>query len=128
MGKRSGPRRGSLGFSPRKRAKRIFPSVRTAKGDKGVLTFAGYKAGMTTVFATDNYQNSPSYGLQIAIPSTIIECPSLHVFGARIYAGTPLLCAAQVFSEKLDKDLARGIDLPKQYYHPQIFTDFLKHI
>ncbi|MBI4214728.1 50S ribosomal protein L3 [archaeon] len=121
MGAKSRPRSGSLAFHPRKRARRIFTSVRAVPDGKGALAFWGYKAGMTTIVALDNYQNSPSYGLQVALPATVIECPPLSIFGARAYGGSPLRCVAQVFAEKLEKELSRVFSVPKKY-------DFAKHV
>ncbi|MBI1973741.1 50S ribosomal protein L3 [Candidatus Micrarchaeota archaeon] len=123
MSAKSKPRSGSLGFSPRKRARRIFPSVRTVREGVGVLAFAGYKAGMTTVMATDNHQHSPSYGLQVAMPATVIECPPLQVFGARAYNADHRACG-DLLAEKLDKDLARTISLPKKYDFAKAMQSF----
>jgi len=116
MGKRAGPRRGSKAFYPKKRAKRIFPSVRHFKGE-GLPAFAGYKAGMTHVIALDNYEKSPSYGQSISVPCTIIEVPNLFCFGITAYKKTPygLTAVSTVYHDKLDKDLARSIIVPKKH-------------
>ncbi|MEM0473483.1 MAG: 50S ribosomal protein L3 [Candidatus Aenigmatarchaeota archaeon] len=84
------PRRGSLAFYPRKRAKRIYPKIRgKAKSDKvKPLEFCGYKAGMTTVAMTDTRKTTPTKGEEITTPATIIECPPLKIIGARLYANT----------------------------------------
>ena len=58
------PRKGTLQFWPRKRAKRTFARVRTfpqAKESK-LLGFAGYKVGMTHVMITDNKPTSQTKG------------------------------------------------------------------
>jgi len=116
MGKRAGPRRGSKAFYPKKRAKRIFATVKHFKGE-GILGFAGYKAGMTHVIAQDNYDKSPSYGMSIFIPCTIIETPELSCFGAVAYKRTPygLFAISAVYAEKLDKDLSRTTFIPKKH-------------
>ncbi|MHC1579483.1 MAG: 50S ribosomal protein L3, partial [Candidatus Alkanophagales archaeon] len=51
MTKTSRPRRGSLAFSPRKRAKSETCNIRRVQLAEGKLLqgFAGYKAGMTHV-------------------------------------------------------------------------------
>lgn len=87
MGKKfSAPRKGSLQYWPRKRAKRQHARVRTwSKADKGLLGFAGYKAGMTHVIATDNDKNSLTQGQDIQVPVTIIECPPIKIAGIRFY-------------------------------------------
>lgn len=79
MPKKSRPRRGSLAFSPRKRAKREIPHIRSYFGadERKILGFAGYKAGMTQIVMDG-----------IVIPATIIETPRMKVEGIRIYAPT----------------------------------------
>ena len=115
MSHRSGPRHGSKAFYPKKRAKKIFATVKHFKGE-GLLGFAGYKAGMTHVIALDNYEKSPSYGMSVHIPCTIIETPDLFCFGIIAYRKTPygLSSVSAIYADKLDKDLARSIILPKK--------------
>jgi len=85
------PRRGSLAFSPRKRAKseitriRSYPQVSEVR----LLGFAGYKAGMTHVIMIDDDPTSSTSGMEIAVPVTVIETPPLHVAGIRYYTKTP---------------------------------------
>jgi large subunit ribosomal protein L3 len=90
MSKISKPRRGSLGFLPEKRAVKPYPSVSTWPESKEakLLGFAGYKAGMTRVFAIDQQKTSPSFSQEIAIPVTIVECPPLTVKEVRAYETT----------------------------------------
>jgi large subunit ribosomal protein L3 len=116
MGHRSGPRRGSLAFYPKKRAKKIFATAKHFRGE-GLLGFAGYKAGMTHVLAMDNYEKSPSYGMLVHIPCTIIETPDLFCFGAVAYKKTPygLSSVSTVYADKLDKELARILLIPKKH-------------
>ena len=57
MAKRNHPRRGSMAFSPRKRANRPFGHVKswptTDASEVRVQGFAGWKAGMTHILARD---------------------------------------------------------------------------
>ncbi|MHC1566704.1 MAG: 50S ribosomal protein L3 [Candidatus Syntropharchaeia archaeon] len=86
MAKRHRPRRGSLAFSPRKRAKREIPRTRSkSEAEKKLLGFAGYKAGMTHVIMIDNVPNSPTEGLEIFCAATVIETPPMRVIGVRAY-------------------------------------------
>src|SRR3989304_8051120 len=95
----SRPRRGSLGFYPRKRAKRIYPSISTYPSEEKpkVLAFAGYKAGMTNVIAVDNKKGSPTFGQQIVVPVTILDCPPIKIVGLRAYTKT--VKGLKVFTE-----------------------------
>ena len=61
MAKHHKPVAGSRAYWPKKRAKRIYPSIRTraVKSEEPVpLSFAGYKVGMTQVKAIDNTKDS----------------------------------------------------------------------
>jgi large subunit ribosomal protein L3 len=111
------PRRGSMAFSPRKRAKRIIPRIRAwPEGSEAkVLGFAGYKAGMTHVVMIDDRRNSPTYGEEIVVPVTVIESPPLRVAGVRAYRKTPygFEIAYEVWAEEFDDNLSRRINLPK---------------
>jgi len=117
--KYSRPRRGSLAFSPRKRASRIIPRIRSwpdYEGEPKLLGFAGYKAGMTHVIMIDDRRNSPTYGEEIMVPVTVIETPPLKVMGIRVYKKTPygLEIAGEVWTNELDEFLGRRINLPKK--------------
>lgn len=118
MPKAKRPRFGSMQFWPRKRAKRAFPRVKAwaPSKDVNVLGFAGYKAGMTHIIITDNRQNSLTKGQEIFCPVTVIECPSLKVAGIKFYKSTPYGAknVTLILAEKLDKELARRIKLPKK--------------
>ena len=91
MTKRHRPRRGSLAYSPRKRAKSEVPRIRSwPEQDKPrILGFAGYKAGMTHVILVDDSPNSPTEGLEISVPATVIETPPMKVAAIRTYRKTP---------------------------------------
>lgn len=107
------PRRGSLQYWPRKRAKRIYPRINwegikknMGKDDlASILGFASYKVGMTHV----QYQKG---NRSIVKPATILEAPPLFVFGIRFYGANSLNelnPISEICSEKLPKDLERKI-------------------
>ena len=81
------PRRGSLQYWPRKRAKRIYPreSHYPEIKDAIPLGFAGWKAGMTHVQYIDTNSHSPRYGKTVSSAVTILDAPSLFVCGIRFY-------------------------------------------
>jgi len=116
--KRKRPRRGSLQFWPRKRAKRIFPVIKNwaRKNDAKLLGFAGYKAGMTSVIFVDNRPKSPTKGEEIRKPVTILEIPPMKVVGIRLYSKDAygMKAMAEVWAERFDKELARTLTLPKK--------------
>ena len=81
------PRRGSKAFYPKKRARRIYPRIKTYPEIKEAkpLSFAGYKAGMSHAMMIDTNPHSMTKGQQISRSVTILECPAISVFGFRLY-------------------------------------------
>ncbi|AGK60164.1 LSU ribosomal protein L3P [Archaeoglobus sulfaticallidus PM70-1] len=112
------PRRGSMAFSPRKRAKSIIPRIRAwpEHSETKPLGFAGYKAGMTHVVIVDDRRNSPTYGEEIVVPVTVLETPPLKVAGFRAYRKTPygFEIMSEIWAENLDNQLGRRINIPKK--------------
>lgn len=104
------PRRGSMAFYPRKRASRIYPSLSVfPESDKPkAMLFAGYKAGMTHTIMTDPVKGSPTFGHEIQVPVTILECPPMKVIGVRAYKDTSK--GMTVLTEAIAKDLPKDID------------------
>lgn len=82
-----------MAFSPRKRASRHFGSVnawpQTDETDVRIQGFAGWKAGMTHVFARDMNPKSTSAGQEVRIPVTVVECPQMRILAVRGYKMTP---------------------------------------
>jgi len=109
------PRRGSLAYWPKKRARRIYPRVQSyPKEEKPkILGFAGYKAGMTHVILLDSNKGSNTFGQEISIPVTIIECPPLKIVGIRAYKNTVrgLKVLNEVWAKDLPKDLKRKMNV-----------------
>ncbi|MFA5743246.1 MAG: 50S ribosomal protein L3 [Candidatus Nanoarchaeia archaeon] len=110
------PRRGSMQFWPRCRAKRIFPSIRTIPNlTTNILTsFSGYKVGMTHVGLIDNVKTSVTKGQEIVVPVTIIECPPINVFSVRFYSCSSndgYKAIGQLNSELYEKELLRRLTL-----------------
>ena len=82
------PRRGSLAFSPRKKAKKPIARIRSWRTDgeePKLQDFAGYKAGMTHVLMIDDRPNSITTGIEISVPVTIIETPVMRAVALRAY-------------------------------------------
>ncbi|HEY3362354.1 MAG TPA: 50S ribosomal protein L3 [Methanosarcina sp.] len=112
------PKRGSLAFSPRKRAKSHIPRFRAwpeATGEPRLQGFAGYKVGMTHVIMVDDTKNSLTQGMEISVPVTVIETPAIRVAAIRAYAEdtTGEKAIAEVWAADLDPELKRRIPVPK---------------
>lgn len=120
MPKAHHPKRGSMGYSPRKRARREIPKVKSwpTDGDAPKLQgFAGYKAGMTHAFVEDYRPTSTTSGKEIQIPVTIVETPPMRIVAIRFYEQTSygLKTLTEIWNDKLDKELARRLPIPKKY-------------
>ncbi len=120
MPKKSRPHTGSKGFYPRKRAAKETPSFGSFPQIKSdavkPLNFFGYKAGMLHVMGKDSYNKSPSYGQEIVVPCTVVECPPVKVFAVRAYGNSPFgkKTLIEVSVEKPEKHLLRKIVSFKQ--------------
>jgi large subunit ribosomal protein L3 len=82
------PRRGSLAYRPRKRARKQMPTVNfwPESTEARLLGAAGYKAGMVQVSHIDDTE-SPNKGQEVSSAATIIEMPSMVAYGIRGYKG-----------------------------------------
>lgn len=112
------PRRGSLQFWPRKRARRILARVRTwaLPNDVKPAGFAGYKVAMAHATATNNTPDAMTKGEKISVPITIVECPPIKIASVILYKkfGYGVAPSNQILSKSLDKELRRKIPLPKK--------------
>ncbi|MEM2192478.1 MAG: 50S ribosomal protein L3 [Candidatus Hadarchaeales archaeon] len=120
MGRRAHrPRRGSLAYSPRVRAKRPFAHVRAwpESSRLGLQGVVGYKAGMLHVFMIDDKKTSVTSGQEICVPATVVETPPIRICAVRLYRKTPrgLRCLYDVWTSDLPKELSRRISVPKKY-------------
>jgi len=117
MAKRHRPRRGSLAYSPRKRAKREVPRVRSwpEQSEPRIQGFAGYKAGMTHTIIVDDRPNSPTEGMEISVPVTILETPPLKIAAIRAYNNTPYgrKVSLEEWARDLETDLKKLMPLHK---------------
>jgi large subunit ribosomal protein L3 len=86
MPKASQPRRGSMAFYPRVRAKKQTPSIKAYSTEPKALSFMAYKVGMTQVLGKNIHKGNPTFGQDVVIPVTVIAVPSMKIFGVRAYA------------------------------------------
>lgn len=118
MAKRHKPRAGSRAYVPRKRARRQTPRIRhwPGGGSQTVCGFAGYKAGMTHLFAIDERKGRVTSGMETFIPATVIDAPPLNVIGLRAYRKGygGMETVVDVLFEKPPPELKRALNLPKK--------------
>jgi len=117
-------------YWPRKRARRSIARVRNwpSVSETKLLGFSAYKVGMTHLMITDNIPTSTTKGTDITMPVTILECPPLKVAGINLYKKNHygLYASGRIMADKLDKELARKIMLPKKKQEPS--TDNLADV
>jgi len=114
MPTRKSPRKGSLQFWPRKRAKKFLPRANweAINSDKPLKGFICYKAGMVSVAVKDTTPHSMTKDKKIVIPATILECPPMKILSIRFYKNSKVV--TEVMAEGLDKELKKVLRLPKK--------------
>ena len=114
--KYSAPRRGSVAFRPRARARSLEARVRTwpqmAAEKTSLSGFAGFKAGGIHVLTIDDREKTPNFGKQLLNPSTVIVTPPIRVIGIRGYKKDLYGQHAifDVYAKDLPKELPRKFD------------------
>jgi large subunit ribosomal protein L3 len=115
------PRHGSLAYLPRHRAKnpvariRYWPKIEA--DTPRLLGFAGYKAGMTYVFAIEDRKRSPNFGKEVMKAATVLETPPVLVCGLRTYSHSPygLNHLTECWMKNPPKELERKLVLPESF-------------
>ncbi|WP_089820813.1 50S ribosomal protein L3 [Halogranum amylolyticum] len=115
----SRPRKGSMGFGPRKRAASEVPRIRSWPDDEGspaLQGFAGYKAGMTHVVMVNDESNSAREGMEESVPVTVVETPPMRAVALRAYKDTAYgkKPVTEVWTTEFHEELDRTLDLPAE--------------
>ena len=88
--KHSAPRRGSLAYRPRARAKSLLPRIRNwpkVEGDKPtILGYPAFKAGTIHVITVDDRSKTPNFGKPLFNMSSVLSMPGTEVVGLRLYS------------------------------------------
>lgn len=111
---RHNPRRGSMAYRHRSRAAKQTPSFNSfpeMKGPSKPLNFYGYKVGMIHIIAQSLHQGGRQDKQDIQIPTTVIECPPIHVYGVRAYTKDAygLKVMGEVTVDKLEKSAMKRV-------------------
>eukprot|EP00747_Dinoflagellata_sp_TGD_P153286 gnl/TRDRNA2_/TRDRNA2_177380_c0_seq17.p1 gnl/TRDRNA2_/TRDRNA2_177380_c0~~gnl/TRDRNA2_/TRDRNA2_177380_c0_seq17.p1 ORF type:complete len:402 (+),score=117.99 gnl/TRDRNA2_/TRDRNA2_177380_c0_seq17:85-1290(+) len=108
------PRHGNLGFSPRKRTKRVFGKIKSFPKDdqskKPHFTgFMTYKAGMTHIVRDVDKPGSKLHKKEVVEPVSILEAPPMMVVGFVGYVETPrgLRALTSVWAAHLSEECKR---------------------
>ena len=108
------PRHGSLGFLPRKRARRhrgrvkAFPKDDPSKAPH-LTAFLAYKAGMTHILRDVDKPGSKAHKKEVVEAVSILESPPIRVVGVVGYVETPqgLRALTTVWAEHLNDEVRR---------------------
>ncbi|OYT61964.1 50S ribosomal protein L3 [Thermoplasmatales archaeon ex4484_30] len=128
MVQHSKPRRGSMAYSPRKRARSETPRIKTwpEGGEKPALQgFAGYKAGMTHVLLIDYRPTSTTSGQEVMVPVSVVETPPMKIAAVRLYEYTPygMKTRTEMWSDSVE-ELAEVLSLPKKKERKKVENGF----
>jgi len=110
------PRKGSLGFLPKKRTKKHFGKIRSFPKDDNtkpphLTAFRAYKAGMTHVVRGVDRPGALMHKREVVDSVTILESPPMIVVGVVGYVETPrgLRTLTTVFAEHLNVEFKRRL-------------------
>ena len=88
--RQSQPRRGSIAYLPRGRAKSMEARIRSwpkiASDEPKLLGHAGFKAGCVQLVSVDDRDKTPNAGKQLVSLGTVIVTPPLLIIGVRGYS------------------------------------------
>lgn len=88
--KRSQPRKGSLAYLPRGRAKSMEARIRAwpeiSSGEPKLVAHAGFKAGCVQIVSIDDREKTPNFGKQLVSLGTVLATPPIFVLGIRGYS------------------------------------------
>ena len=123
--KHSQPRRGSMAYYPRKRAKsmeariRGWPASASTRAPRGgdkkgapkprLLAHAGFKAGCVQLVTIDDREHTPNAGKQLVSAATVIVTPPVFVLGIRGYKRDSggRRAAFDVYAEDVPKEFSK---------------------
>lgn len=111
--KRSQPRRGSLAYLPRARAKSMEARIRSWPDQEGdqpkLMAHAGFKAACIRIASIDDREKTPNFGKQLVSLGTVVITPPITVIGIRGYSKDRygLDSIFDVYAKDLPKELTR---------------------
>jgi len=122
------PKKGSRGYSPRKRANSPVPRFNSwpeCQEGPRLQGFAGYKAGMTHAFVVDYRPTSTTTQQEVQVPVTVLETPPMKIVAVRYYGRDQygLKCLGEVWAKNFNKELGRRRPVPKNSRGKAVTSD-----
>ncbi|MCJ2512909.1 MAG: 50S ribosomal protein L3 [Candidatus Thermoplasmatota archaeon] len=113
------PRKGSMGFSPRKRARAETPHIKSwpeGQDTPKIQGFLGYKVGMTHTFVIDYRPTSTTSGREVMMPVSVVETPPIKILAVRAYKNSyyGLQTSSEIWVDKIDQELSKRITINKK--------------
>ena len=111
------PRRGSLAYSPRGRAKSMEARIRAwpklDSDEPRILAHCGFKAGCIQIVSIDDREKTPNAGKQLVSLGTVLVTPPLLILGIRGYSKDHYGLHAEfdVYAEDIPKYITKEITL-----------------
>jgi len=130
----SQPRRGSLAYLPRGRAKSMEARIRTwPKNDSDepkLLAHAGFKAGCVQIVSIDDREKTPNHGKQLVSLGTVIVTPPVLIIGIRGYSkdNFGLRADFDFYADELPKHISRLFKIKTKKTVSENSTKSLKNI
>ena len=116
--KRHSPRRGSLAYSPRVRAKSMEARIRAwpkraATDEPKILAHCGFKAGCVQIVSIDDRDKVPNAGKQLVSLGTVLVTPPVLILGIRGYSKDHDGRHAEfdVYAEDIPKHISKHITI-----------------
>ena len=115
--RKSQPRRGSIGYLPRGRAKSMEARIRgwpnLSSEEPKLLAHAGFKAGCVQIVSIDDREKTPNAGKQLVSLGTVLVTPPILVVGIRGYSkdANGMHAEFDVYAEDIPKEVSKHITL-----------------
>ena len=113
--KHSQPRRGSMAYYPRKRARSMEAKIRAwpklDSEEPKILAHCGFKAGCVQIVSIDDRDKTPNAGKQLVSLGTVLVTPPVLILGVRGYSKDHYGKHAEfdVYAEELPKSIAKEV-------------------
>ena len=132
--KHSQPRRGSLAYLPRGRAKSMEARIRTwpeqTSEEPKLLAHVGFKAGCVQIVSIDDREKTPNAGKQLVSLGTVLVTPPIVVLGIRGYTKNHdgLHADFDVYADDIPKNISKHITLKNKDGYLEIAEKSLRKI
>ncbi|MCA9811473.1 MAG: 50S ribosomal protein L3 [Nitrosarchaeum sp.] len=115
--KHSQPRRGSMAYYPRGRAKSMEARIRgwptIDSEEPKILAHCGFKAGCVQIVTIDDRDKTPNAGKQLVSLGTVLVTPPVLILGIRGYSKdhNGMHAEFDVYAEDIPKNIAKEVSL-----------------